>query len=184
MAGRVRCAISLRTPGAGAWFNAWSRAWSRGAKPRICCEPQLKCWECDFREPIAPFSIVHLTFCSPGRPRTVVRVSPAASASRISKVGATDTGQLLVKNDGLLHLSSPRRLSPFPTCFRPHLPIDAMPTSRRTGSIGKGDSLTGQPRQQPGSACEECRKRKLRCKMIFCVFYYLEVRYPFRSKAC
>ncbi|KAK5652871.1 hypothetical protein OQA88_9537 [Cercophora sp. LCS_1] len=38
-----------------------------------------------------------------------------------------------------------------------------MPISRRTGSISKGDGATGQPRQLPGSACEECRKRKLRC---------------------
>ncbi|KAK0620713.1 fungal-specific transcription factor domain-containing protein [Immersiella caudata] len=38
-----------------------------------------------------------------------------------------------------------------------------MPVSRRTGSIGKGDGIVGQSRQQPGSACEECRKRKLRC---------------------
>ncbi|KAK0715944.1 fungal-specific transcription factor domain-containing protein [Lasiosphaeris hirsuta] len=37
-----------------------------------------------------------------------------------------------------------------------------MPVPRRT-SISKGDSMSGQPRQQPGSACEECRKRKLRC---------------------
>jgi hypothetical protein len=40
-----------------------------------------------------------------------------------------------------------------------------MPVSRRTGSIGKGDGIVGQSRQQPGSACEECRKRKLRCKI-------------------
>ncbi|KAK0746899.1 fungal-specific transcription factor domain-containing protein [Schizothecium vesticola] len=38
-----------------------------------------------------------------------------------------------------------------------------MPASRRTGSIGKVDGFPSQPRQQPGSACEECRKRKLRC---------------------
>ncbi|KAK0641931.1 fungal-specific transcription factor domain-containing protein [Cercophora newfieldiana] len=38
-----------------------------------------------------------------------------------------------------------------------------MPVSRRTGSIGKGDGFVSQSRQQPGSACEECRKRKLRC---------------------
>lgn len=38
-----------------------------------------------------------------------------------------------------------------------------MPVSRRTGSIGKVDGVS-QPRQQPGSACEECRKRKLRCE--------------------
>ncbi|KAK1759001.1 pyrimidine pathway regulatory protein 1 [Echria macrotheca] len=38
-----------------------------------------------------------------------------------------------------------------------------MPISRRTGSISKTEGLPSQPRQQPGSACEECRKRKLRC---------------------
>ncbi|KAH6857085.1 fungal-specific transcription factor domain-containing protein [Chaetomium sp. MPI-CAGE-AT-0009] len=35
-----------------------------------------------------------------------------------------------------------------------------MAAHRRTGS---GVGATGQPRQLPGSACEECRKRKLRC---------------------
>jgi len=39
-----------------------------------------------------------------------------------------------------------------------------MPVSRRTGSISKVEGV-GQPRQQPGSACEECRKRKLRCEI-------------------
>ncbi|KAL2127140.1 hypothetical protein VTI74DRAFT_11261 [Chaetomium olivicolor] len=37
-----------------------------------------------------------------------------------------------------------------------------MAVSRRTGS-SHGVGATGQPRQLPGSACEECRKRKLRC---------------------
>ncbi|EAQ88533.1 hypothetical protein CHGG_05152 [Chaetomium globosum CBS 148.51] len=37
-----------------------------------------------------------------------------------------------------------------------------MAAHRRTGS-SHGVGATGQPRQLPGSACEECRKRKLRC---------------------
>ncbi|KAK4040640.1 hypothetical protein C8A01DRAFT_46105 [Parachaetomium inaequale] len=37
-----------------------------------------------------------------------------------------------------------------------------MAASRRTGS-SHGVGTTEQPRQLPGSACEECRKRKLRC---------------------
>ena len=38
-----------------------------------------------------------------------------------------------------------------------------MAASRRIGS-SHGPGSAGQPRQLPGPACEECRKRKLRCK--------------------
>ncbi len=43
-----------------------------------------------------------------------------------------------------------------------HFPAH-MAASKRTGS-SHGVASSGQSRQLPGSACEECRKRKLRCK--------------------
>jgi hypothetical protein len=58
----------------------------------------------------------------------------------------------------LPHLPNPNPPSPSsPSSF----PMAA--THRRTGS-SNGVGGTSQPRQLPGSACEECRKRKLRCK--------------------
>jgi len=39
-----------------------------------------------------------------------------------------------------------------------------MAVHKRTSS-SHGVGGTSQPRQLPGAACEECRKRKLRCKI-------------------
>jgi hypothetical protein len=55
-------------------------------------------------------------------------------------------------------------LLPNPNHWPPLSPSSfPMAASRRIGS-SHGAASTGQSRQLPGSACEECRKRKLRCK--------------------